>query len=1092
MTPKKLRLALLGQSVVTLDGNPVTGFNSDKTRALLFYLATVPEAHSRPALAGLFWGDLPEERAAGNLRKSLTSLRKVVGSHLTITRRQIAFRLDAPHEVDVNHFRTAVTEATSQRDIPKLARSVEEYHGEYLAEFFVRDAAAFEEWMMAERRHLQELALGALHTLTTHFADQGELTKSITYAKKLLAIEPWREEVHRLLMTLYVRSGQPGAAIGQFRHCQETMRQELDVDVMPETVALYDEIREQALRQPHVQLAAVHAEAAPPSPPPGITKTRLPAPATTFVGREAERAQICERLTDKHCRLLTLLGTGGVGKTTLSIIIAHELSGDYDQQIYFIDLSGIDDPEYLAPTILDQMALSFSADQTPLTQLQQYMAHRRSLLILDNFEHLLAAAPQLSTLLTTAPGLDLLVTSRQRLNLREEWVLEIDGLSYPEQNGWHLPKSDDMPRSLHLIQAKDASALQAAEASVAIQLFLARAQQVRAGFIPTSEELTAIGRICRHVEGLPLAIELAASWIKLLSPSEILAELENGLELLATTAAVMPERHQSLHTVFERSWHQLRDDERILLQQLTVFRGGFTIDAARAITSGSVMALARLADHSFVLRVTDNRFRIPEVLRRFAAEAPAHNHAMTQSTQQMHYEYFLGLLCAFQPQLDGLDPRPASKAIEADLDNIRAAWFCALERSALPAIRQAAEGLLRFLEDRDRFFEAIHLIEASLKRLRITGDPYADVRSNCSAVNTTGWTELTDYLTVQLGYFCMLTEQFDRSTTLLTPQLTALTKTAVEPAFEAFLRYAYARLQFRLGNLDLAEREGEKSLALNEELQQERAIANTLNHLGIVAAFRGDYPLAAMRMEEAAVRARSAGALSRLAAIYANLANVHGIVGNESRAERLYHQSEQLLNQIDKPIQLALLYGDIGQHELDRGRYRRALTQLQQGYAIYQQQGVISNLVNNLNSQTQAYIALGDLVEARESLCEGIRLATSRTSSPWLHVEQALLLAKLLVDSENDELITALLVATDQNRPEYAYLEAWATDMRSSILAELNEPWPPQTSSDDQDRPLVDLLVDGMMALQAFYTHEQRRKHHLTPLQKETSWRSSV
>ena len=1076
MSHKQLTLALLGRPTIKLDGHPVTGFNSDKTRALLFYLATVPEPHSRPALAGLFWGDLPEDRAASNLRKSLASLRKVVGSYLTITRQQVAFCLDAPHSVDVYVLRAALARTNGQPDIVHLTEALALYRGDYLAEFFVRDALAFEEWMLTERRHLQEEVLAGLHTLAHYFADQGELGQAIHYAKRLLDIEPWREEVHRLLMALYVRSGQPGAAIGQFRNCREILRQELDVDVMPETAALYAEVRTQAMGQPHIQietpnnitLKEINASSSVSWPPSQVT---LPATLSAFMGRESELNLIKTRLLDERCRILTLLGTGGVGKTTLSIAAAHGLAAHYNNRAYFVELSHIDDPEYLAATILEQMAIPFASHQEPVAQLQQYLQAQRCLLILDNFEHLLAAVPWLSKLISAAAELDLLITSRQRLNLREEWVFEVGGLGYPNGGHWegteveqpewklarhHLRNSPVGASEDAMLPADELAADEVAAVAnhLSVQFFLAKAQQVQADFTPTDHDIGVIGQICRYLEGLPLAIELAATWMRLLSPQEILSELVAGAELLTQPHTDAPQRHQSLRTVFDQSWLQLTEQERATLRKLAVFRGGFTVDAAKAVAAGSIVELAALSDKSFLSRGDDKRFHIPEVLRRFAAEELARGKGETFAAHEAHRNYFLRMVHELHPQLIGPNPLPATYTIEADLGNVRAAWLSAVEVGAFELLRQATAGFTEFLMDRDRYFEAAHLLEVTLESLKMHTDLKAD--------NAVSPRDLVNHLRVQLSHFYVLSDQLDRAEEMLNHGLDTLAQGVQTPAYTALVHHHAMYLYGRLGNPAEAERAGKQGLALYEQLADERSAAIVLNHLGILAAFRGEYDLALMRLEEAAVRIRSAGARNRLPAIYANLANVHGMTGNDVVAERLYREGQQLVAKFDKPLLLAVFFDNLGQHDLERSRYAKALTTLRQGYTIYRQSGIVRHLINNLNSQTQAHIGLGAYREAEACLRESINLSTTGDQSPWLHFEQALLLAKLLTINGKQTLAARLILVADDHTPDYAHMQAWATAMRASIIAELDADVLAATTRQVSRTTLVELLAESL------------------------------
>jgi DNA-binding SARP family transcriptional activator/predicted ATPase len=321
---EELQLALLGNAEVRRAGVPVT-FSSSKALALLCYLAVTGRPHARPALAGLLWGDSPEANARTNLRKALTHLRRLVGPHLSITRQAVAFNREPPYWLDVERFEAKVRGASPETDIERLQAAVELYGGDFLEGFYVRQALAFEEWALAERSRLRELALDALHTLAVHHTQRGEIghAAAIDYTTRLLALEPWREEAHRALMRLLARSGQRGAALAQYQTCRQVLADELGVEPGPETTALYERICADELK-------VLRPESPPPVLPPFLSATPPPVPAgqdvrqpvasAPFVARERELAQL-EGFLDVALagkgRAVFVTGEAGTGKTVL-------------------------------------------------------------------------------------------------------------------------------------------------------------------------------------------------------------------------------------------------------------------------------------------------------------------------------------------------------------------------------------------------------------------------------------------------------------------------------------------------------------------------------------------------------------------------------------------------------------------------------------------------------------------------------------------------------------------------------------------------------------------------------------------------------
>jgi predicted ATPase/DNA-binding SARP family transcriptional activator len=657
-----LTLRLLGTPQVSRDGSPLTGFISAKAQGLLYYLAVTGRPHTREALAGLFWGDMPEAQAAKNLRNVLSNLRALAGAQLLITRQEVTFDRASPYWLDVELFLATLGDAAT-RDLGALHRAVELYQGDFLDGFYVGEALAFEEWVLGRRALLKGHVLQALHTLVTRHLEREEYAAGIDYANSLLAIEPWREETHRHLMVLLARSRQRSAALAQYETCRRVLARELQVEPMPETTALYEHIRAAAAPPPH----------------------NLPPQPTAFVGRQPELAEVARFLSNPGAQLLTLVGPGGIGKTRLALQAAArcvEPEASYDTHFadgvfvvpLAVGLPGMGEaPPSLIAAMADALHFSFQGPVHPQAQLLGYLREKHMLLVLDNFEHLVAEARQLGDILRLAPGIKLLVTSRTRLNLQEEWLLELTGLEYPAGD----------PQSL----AAEARPL---EAYSAIALFVQQARRVRPGFVLQPASEPAVVRICQLAEGVPLAIELAASWLRVLSGPEILAELEQGLDFLTSSLQNVPARHRSLRAVFEHSWALLLPLEQSLFQRLSVFRGGFRREAAAAVVGASLLLLAGLADKSLLRRNAEGRYEVHELLRQYAEEHLRSTAGEFEQVHDQHCRYYADLLAAYQPQLQGsgAELQAAMAALHAEQENVRAAWNWAVEHRKILEINQ--------------------------------------------------------------------------------------------------------------------------------------------------------------------------------------------------------------------------------------------------------------------------------------------------------------------------------------------------------------------------------------------------------------------
>ncbi len=378
-------------------------------------------------------------------------------------------------------------------------------------------------------------------------------------------------------------------------------------------------------------------------------KTNLPSPRTSFVGRASELDEIDRLLGDPDCRLLTLVGPGGAGKTRLALAAAAHRIERYPQGVHFVPLVSVASPEFLAPAVAESIQFAvdgahsgFSAQE----QLLDYLSERSTLLVLDNFEHLVDGTDLLGEIIERAPKVELLTTSRERLNLQSEWVLDVHGLGLMDNgNG----------------------------GSGALRLFEERATRIEPDFSLDDQRADA-HRICRLVEGLPLGIELAASWVSVLSCREIAAEIEKNIDFLATSMRDIPERHRSLRAAFDQSWSLLSGEQQGVLARLSVLRGDFGREAAVAVAGADLRLLSSLVSKSFVRRSDFGRYELHELLRQYSAEKlAAQSPDALEATRERHARYYLGALSDCREALVGEGVVRARDELRRELDNVRAA-----------------------------------------------------------------------------------------------------------------------------------------------------------------------------------------------------------------------------------------------------------------------------------------------------------------------------------------------------------------------------------------------------------------------------------
>ena len=596
----QLRLAMLGKLHIEQGGQPLLGLTSVKGQALLTYLAVTRQPHSRSALTGLLWAEMTEEAARANLRVVLSQLRRAVGDVLTVTRRTVEFDSQGAAWLDVAVLEDAANSGANLHAAAAL------YRGDFLDDFHVPEVLAFEEWLLVERERYRQLGLNVLERLADEALRQGRFGQGIEAARRLLSLEPWSEDGHQQLMRLLAASGQRSAALAQFEACRRLLAEELGVAPAATTAALYEAIRAgewDQLPPPSTESATVGSSANL-----SLPAHNLPAATTSFVGRQAERRHLAGLLAEAECRLITITGPGGVGKTRLALTIAAEqikpgtLFGD---GIYFVPLASVRpvnsatasaaNPLVLA--IGAALELSFSGNSSPTTQLLNALRGQELLLLLDNFEHLSDDAGLVVDMLEQTPGLKVIVTSRQSLHLFEEWLFDLGGLAYPAPN-------DDT----------------GLETFDSIQLFEQRARQASSIF-DLAAELPYVVDICRLLAGLPLGIELAAAWVRTLPCRQIVREIEQNLDFLATSARNVPERQRSLRAVFDYSWQFSSGRRAMFLQAVVRFLpAALPWRQPNRWPGATAQTLADLADHSLVRQAGSGRYDLHEQLRQYGLE----------------------------------------------------------------------------------------------------------------------------------------------------------------------------------------------------------------------------------------------------------------------------------------------------------------------------------------------------------------------------------------------------------------------------------------------------------------------------------------
>jgi predicted ATPase/DNA-binding SARP family transcriptional activator len=702
-----LAIFALGPLRIELNGQPLHT-SRHKALALLVYLAMHPEKQTRESLSAFLWPAYGQGKAYAYLRRTLWEIHNLLGEGcLEADREEIGLRDGIDLFLDISQFQAHLA-AFKRHDhqalpaclecITGLHKAALLYRGDFLTGFNLRDSANFDDWQFFQQEALRQEYAGALQKLASLLFQAEAYPEAAEFAQRWLALDTLNEEAHRALMRTYALNGQRHTAVRQYQECQRILQTDLGIAPEPATTALYEAITAGKYNQ-EIET--------PPKPTQDLVQdvfeggsiadwlegaasdkvnrpvSNLPTPSTPFIGRQQEKNQIARLLSDPDCWLLTLLGPGGIGKTRLAIEVGQEQINHFPQGVFFIPLGAVEAEQAITPTIARALGLTFRPDgPAPEEQLFDFLREKRLLMILDAFEGLAQWANILVQIHSHAAGVKLLVTSRHRLQLQGEWVLEVKGLEYPEK-------------------------MEVSQSYSAVELFLQAAHRARVTYQLTEADSSSINRIAQLLEGMPLGLELAATWINTLSCQEIVQEISRGLDILETSLGDISDRQRSMRAVFDHSWNLLSNREQVLLPRLAIFRCSFSRKAAEQIAGISLGELSGLVDKSLVRRTSQGRFDLHDLLRQYCIEKLAQSPPDNQETLRRHCVFYSTRMSEWNGQLNGETQGQALREIEAELENVQTAWNWAVDQRQCAYIEQAVDGLCMYYLRRARFTEGL-------------------------------------------------------------------------------------------------------------------------------------------------------------------------------------------------------------------------------------------------------------------------------------------------------------------------------------------------------------------------------------------------
>jgi predicted ATPase/DNA-binding SARP family transcriptional activator len=930
------RLLLFGSPTVESGGEPLA-LPFERRGQLFAYLALKRAWVARSELAALLWPGQEAKLAQANVRKALHRLQELPWA-AGIETQGGALRLEIA--ADVPAFEAAVRER-------RITEALSLRRGELLAGFEDDANETWTNWLGFERDRLRTAWRGAALERLAAGIDPAE---GIDLSSRLLEADPLDEAAMGAHLAWLARGGQAAQARQSYREFAERLARELGMMPGAELKALHD------------SLVASPSPAIPP-----------PAPAAKphddgFVGRAIELRRIAELLGQEGCRLLCVVGPGGVGKSRLAQRAMRDLAPGYPDGAVFVPLEDLPAGGDLAGRIAREAGLVLAGNREPMQQLADFLRARRMLLVLDNFEHLAADAPALEHLLDACPGVAVIVTSRVRLAAFHEWLLVLEGLPCPEP--------DDEDR----LEAFDAA-----------RLFVQAARRFDPG-LAAAAQAAAIVEICRLVEGLPLALMLAASWTRVLACDAIARELRGGTELLRAVGAALPPRHASIELVFDQSWRLLGEAERSALARLSVFRGGFTSESARAVAAASLPVLGALADKS-LLRKEGARLSMHPLVQQLAALRLGEGEARG-STRRAHAAHFQRLLEQQRRPVENGD-RDGLRQLDAEYENCRTAWHWAIETGEGALLAGCARTLHHYWDHRLAFREGLALLGNALES--------APART--------------------------------------------------QRRLEAYLRGAAAHFEYRLDRYAAAEANAALGLAAAQDARDHGSQALCLQVLGTCRYRQGRYGDALRHFRESLKQSQADSDPRKAAALLYNQALVEKATGRHAQALRLFLESLAQHRRLGDVAGEALSLNGLGVLHMDREEHEQAGMHLKAGLAVCDRHGlagprvfILSNLadlslvtrdddgalgharraieiaeasgnrvVASMMKLTLARVAVrrGDLPAARAQLAEALGIANV-IGNPSLLIEAVIAFADLLeAQGERDCARLVLAFAAD-------------------------------------------------------------------------------